>query len=97
MPKGYFEAGLKLAFPLLFRDLTHHLQLATNEFYVNTVRLIMSMVVLDHIKGLQITTKDVISIHHAKRSRIPYEYYLSPRSGMCGFTTGGPIMNKEVN
>lgn len=25
LPKGYFEAGLRLSLPPLFRDLTHHL------------------------------------------------------------------------
>lgn len=57
----------------------------------------MSMVVLDHIKGLHISTRDVMYIYHAKRARISYEWYLSPRSGMGGFITGGPSTNKEVN
>lgn len=57
----------------------------------------MSMVVLDHIKGLQIMMKNIMYIYHAKRSRIPYKWYLSPRIGMSGFITGGPITNKEVN
>nr|CAN71900.1 hypothetical protein VITISV_024621 [Vitis vinifera] len=36
-------------------------------------------------------------IYHAKRSRILYEWYLSPWSGMEGFITEGPITNKEIN
>ena len=47
LPKGYFEAGLRLTLPPLFRDLARHLQLAPNQFCVSTVRFIMSMVVLD--------------------------------------------------
>lgn len=57
----------------------------------------MSMVVLNHIKGFQVTTTDVMYIYHAKRSRILYEWYLSPWSGMEGFITEGPITNKEIN
>lgn len=56
----------------------------------------MLMVVLDHIKGMQIITKDIMYIYHAKRSCIPYDWYLSPRSGMSGFITGGPMINKKV-
>ena len=97
LPMGYFEAGLRLPLPLLFRDLARHLQLTLNQFYVNIIRLIISMVVLDHIKGLHISTRDVMYIYHAKRSCILYEWYLFPQSGMGGFIIGGLSTNKEVN
>ena len=38
----------------------------------------MSLVVLDHIKGLDISTRDVLYIYNVKRSRIPHEWYLFP-------------------
>lgn len=41
--------------------------------------------------------KDVMYIYHARKSRISYEWYLSPRSGMSGFITRGPTTNEEVN
>lgn len=35
--KGYFEAGLRLPCPPLFRDLAHHLCLTPNQFCVDTI------------------------------------------------------------
>lgn len=76
LPKGYFKAGLRLSFPPQFRDIACHLHLAPNQFCINTIKLIMSMVVLDHMKNLHMTTRDVLYIYHTKRSRILYEWYL---------------------
>ena len=97
LPKGYFEAGLRLPLSPLFRDLARHLQLAPSQFYVNIIHLIMFMVVLDHIKGLHILARDVMYIFPAKRSCILYEWYLFPQSGMGGFIIGGLSTNKGVN
>ena len=41
--------------------------------------------------------KDVMYIYHAKTTSIPYEWYLSHRSGMSGFIIERSTMNKEVN
>ena len=59
-PKGCFEVGLPLPFTLLFKDPVSYLHLTSNQLFMNTIRPIMSMVVLDHMKGLRIMVEDVL-------------------------------------
>lgn len=58
--------------------------------------LIMSLVVLDHIRGLKISLNDILYICKM-RSRIPQEWYLSPRSGMSGFIIRASCTNKDLD
>lgn len=79
-----------------FRDVVSFLQLTPNQLCINTVRIIMSLVVLDHIRGLGISIKDILCIYTSKRSQIPNEWYLFPRLGMSGFITGASLKNKDL-
>lgn len=97
LPKSCFEAGLRLPFPPLFRDEVSFLQLAPNQLCINTVRIIMSLVVLDHMRGLGILVKDILCIYTLKRSHIPNECHLSPCSGMSGFITRAMSTNKDLD
>lgn len=73
------------------------LYLAFKQLCINTMRSIMSLVVLDHMRGLGISINDILYIYTPKRSRIPHEWYLSPRLGMSNFITGNPSTNKDLN
>ena len=95
--KSYFEVGLRLLLHPLLRHIVCHLHLSPNQLCINTVRLIMSLVILDHMKGLGILTTDVLYIYNVKRSRIPHEWYLFPQLAMSGFIIGAPSTNKDLD
>lgn len=57
----------------------------------------MSLVVLDHKRGLGISVNDILYINTPKRSRILHEWYLSPRLGMSNFITRALSTNKCLN
>lgn len=97
LPKSYFKAGLRLPFMPLFRDVVSFLQLTPNQLCINTMRIIMSLVVLDHMRGLGISVKDILYIYTLKRSQIPNEWYLSPCLGMNGFIIGAASTNKALD
>lgn len=96
LPKSYFEVDLRLPLPP-FKDVVIFLQLALNQLCINTVRLIMSLVVLNHMRGLAISIKEVLCIYTPKRSRISHEWYMSPWSSMSGFITRAPSRNKDLD
>lgn len=73
LPKSYFEAGLKLPLLSMFKDVVISLYLAFKQLCINTMRSIMSLVVLDHMRGLGISINDILYIYTPKRSRIPHE------------------------
>ena len=54
----------------------------------------MLMVALGHMRGLEIIMDDVFFIYKMKRSWVPHEWYLSPRSMVNGFIIGAT--NKDV-
>lgn len=89
--------GLRLPFMPFLRDVVSFLQLTPNQLCINTVRIIMSLVVLDHMRGLGISIKDILCIYTSKRSQIPNEWYLFPRLGMSGFITGASLTYKDLD
>ena len=96
LSKSYFEVGLKLPLPPLFKDIVNHLHLAPNQLCINMIRLTMSLAVLDHMRGLGISVIDVFYICTAMRSHIPHEWYMSPYLGMSCFIIGAPLTNKDL-
>lgn len=76
LPKSCFEVGLRLSLPPLFKNVVCHLHLAPNQLCINIERLIIFMVVLDHMKGLGISAKNVLYIYNVIKSPIPHEWYL---------------------
>lgn len=57
----------------------------------------MSFVVLDHIRGLGISVKDVLCFYTLKMSHIPYKWYLFHHPGMSGFITRALSTNKDLD
>ena len=97
LPKGYFEVGLRLLLPPLFREIVIYLELVPNQLCINIMRLIMALVVLDHMKILGIIVKGVLYIYTTKTSQNPQEWYLSLCLGMSNFITDALSTNKDLD
>ena len=95
LPKGYFEVGLRLPLPPLFREIVIYLELVPNQLCINIMRLIMALV-LDHMKILGITVNGVLYIYTTKTSQNPQEWYLSLCLGMINFITDALSTNKDL-
>lgn len=57
----------------------------------------MSLVVLDHMRGLKVSFSDILYIYNVKSSRIPHELYISSWLGMSRSITRAPSTNKELD
>lgn len=64
---------------------------------MNTIRLIILMAVLNHMKGLRIIVENVLYIHMVKQSQVQHEWYLSPCSSMNKFIMRAPSTNKDLD
>ena len=58
------RVALRLPLPPLFKNVVCHLHLAPNQLCINIERLIIFMLVLDHMKGLGISAKNVLYIYN---------------------------------